>query len=155
MVVNKLPNLKLFICGDGNDNQIRYVKELILKYNLINNVILHSYIEDNFTLIKNADILLIPSQNFESFGLTSIEAMALETLVITTNCGGLNDIIQNEFNGFIVSKDSPHDFAQAILKSYDLPLLKEKLVTQAKIDYNQNLAKFKSGSGGTNRKLAT
>lgn len=42
----------------------------------------------------------------ESFGLTLLEAMAVDTPVITTNCGGPNDIIDNGKYGMLVENST-------------------------------------------------
>ena len=44
-------------------------------------------------MIKGADILLIPSQGFESFGLTAVEGMLNSIPVISTNIGGLPETL--------------------------------------------------------------
>ena len=52
-------------------------------------------------LIKNADILLLSSVE-EGIANVVLEAMALGTLVVSTECGGMNEVIKNNENGFLV-----------------------------------------------------
>jgi len=47
-----------------------------------------------------ADVLLLPSE-LESFGLAALEAMACEVVPITTNAGGLPEVIENGKTGFM------------------------------------------------------
>lgn len=56
---------------------------------------------DTLKIYDQLDILLIPSLVEESFGLTAIEAMAREVIVISNRSGALPEIIRNEQNGFL------------------------------------------------------
>ena len=66
------------------------------------------------SIILDSDILLVPSQNLESFGYAALEAMVLKKPVISTNCGGLPEVVKNNFNGFIVNKKNHKEFAKKI-----------------------------------------
>ena len=74
---------------------------------------------DNY--LKISDVLISPSVN-EGFGRVLVEATFSKTLVIASNSGGHNEIIKNEFNGFLVPKDSKQQFIKKIsysLQNYD------------------------------------
>jgi len=66
--------------------------------------------------IKNTDVLLLPSIK-EGIANVVLEAMALGTLVISSNCGGMNEVIQPGENGFLVP---PRDFISICDKVIDL-----------------------------------
>ena len=51
-------------------------------------------------IYDNLDVLVIPTLLPEAFGLTAIEAMAREVVVISNRAGELTDIIHNKVNGF-------------------------------------------------------
>ena len=63
--------------------------------------------------IKSADILLLPSVE-EGIANVVLEAMALGTLVITTNCGGMEEVILDEENGFVVQVRDHKGMAETI-----------------------------------------
>ena len=74
------------------------------------------FIPDGASLISQADLLLIGSQEFESFGLTAIEAMVRGVPVISTDIGGLPEVIgQDESCGFIVSHLDIHKYANKVM----------------------------------------
>ena len=52
-------------------------------------------------LIQDSDLLLLSSVE-EGIANVVLEAMHNETLVLTTDCGGLQEVIKNGHNGFIV-----------------------------------------------------
>lgn len=56
---------------------------------------------DTIKIYDNLDVLVVPSIVPEAFGLTAIEAMAREVLVISNTSGALNEIIEHEENGFL------------------------------------------------------
>ena len=63
------------------------------------------------------DIFLLPSE-YESFGLAALEAMAARSVVISTNAGGLPEIILPGQTGFMANvgdTQSMVDFALSIL----------------------------------------
>lgn len=53
-----------------------------------------------------ADIVIMPS-HYESFGMTTLEAMACGTSVITTNTSGISSIIDKELKDLIISANNP------------------------------------------------
>ncbi len=65
--------------------------------------------------IVEADIVLLPSLE-EGVANVVIEAMALGTLVISTDCGGMTEVVKNNENGFIVPIRNSNAIADAIRK---------------------------------------
>ena len=105
-------NIFLFIYGYGNQS---YINELVRQSSANKNIYLNSYENNNIALIKECDVLLIPSQEYESFGYTAVEAMSQKKPIIATDCGGLPEIINNNVNGFVVKKKDALMFANKIL----------------------------------------
>lgn len=66
-------------------------------------------------LIKNADLLLLPSVE-EGIANVVLEAMQLGTIVLSTNCGGMEEVIENGKNGFIVPVRDIDKMANSILE---------------------------------------
>lgn len=65
--------------------------------------------------ISNTDILLLSSLE-EGIANVVLEAMALGTLVVSTNCGGMSEVIEHQKNGYLVATRSPQEIAQTIQK---------------------------------------
>jgi colanic acid/amylovoran biosynthesis glycosyltransferase len=70
--------------------------------------------------IKEADLLLLPSLK-EGLANVVLEAMALGTLVLSTDCGGMSEVIKNGVNGFVVP-------------IRDIKALADKIVEISKLD---------------------
>ncbi|MDT8445530.1 MAG: glycosyltransferase [bacterium] len=80
-------------------------------------------------IYDNLDILVVPSIVPEAFGLTAIEAMAREVLVISNRSGALSEIIQHRSNGFLYQADRYSELPQ-LLKDlgtgkYEIPAIRE------------------------------
>ncbi len=58
-------------------------------------------------------MLLLPSVE-EGIANVVLEAMAVGVPVITTDCGGMNEVVTDEINGFIVKVRNPEAVAQKI-----------------------------------------
>tara|TARA_B100001989_G_scaffold253225_1_gene239008 strand:+ start:1507 stop:2718 length:1212 start_codon:yes stop_codon:yes gene_type:complete len=123
-------NIYLFIYGYGNQN---HIKELVDNSKASKNIFLNDYEENNISLIKECDALVVPSQEFESFGYTVIEAMSQKKPIVATNCGGLPEIIDNNSNGYLVDKNRPNVFSKKILKLMDDKKIQNKF---SKNSYN-------------------
>lgn len=70
-------------------------------------------------LMKNADLLLLPSVE-EGIANVVLEAMQLGTLVLSANCGGMEEVIENGENGFIVPIRDSKKMANSIIEISNL-----------------------------------
>lgn len=62
---------------------------------------------------RSSDLLLLPSVE-EGIANVVLEAMGSGVLVLTTDCGGMNEVIQEGVNGFIVPVRDPQAIAEKI-----------------------------------------
>lgn len=77
-----------------------------------------------------ADMLVMPS-HYESFGMVSLEAMAMGTPVIASDVGGLAYLVQDGVNGFKVPQQDPAALAARIKTLLDDQELRSHLSCQA------------------------
>ena len=78
--------------------------------------------------IYEADVVLLPSLE-EGIANVVLEAMALGTLVISSDCGGMKEVVQDEENGFIVPIRNSNAIAETIQKINTLSLEKYNSIT--------------------------
>jgi len=108
-----MPNTHLIFAGGGNKSDIETQNFIELVEENPNHIHFLNFVTNNEDLINESDVLLIGSQSFESFGLTAVEAMFLKKPIVSTNTGGLEEVIGD--CGLIVPKDSPDVFADSVL----------------------------------------
>ncbi len=94
--VNEMPEFKLTIIGSGKE--FKRLKKMSK-----NNICFAGQLEHNEVLnrMRNADIFILPSVN-ETFGMVYLEAMACGCLTIGVKNEGIDGIIKNMENGFLI-----------------------------------------------------
>ncbi len=71
-------------------------------------------------IIKQLDLLLMITKDFEGFGLTLAEAMYVKTPVIATDVGAVTEFI-DESIGTIIQPESPLQLADKLIEFIDNP----------------------------------
>ena len=102
-------NFHYSIVGIGNDEELFFQRnQLQLEENVsfINNQSFNQVVK----IISEADVVLLPSVE-EGIANVVLEAMALGTIVVSTNCGGMNEIISDGENGFLVPTRNASEIA--------------------------------------------
>ncbi len=117
----KNPNVELII--GGPIEQTYHLKKLAVDLGVETRVKFTGVLsrEGVQKAIASADIFLLASDQ-ETFGVVVIEALALGKPVVSTRCGGPEDILHTE-NGILVDRGSTWQYAKAMLraaaKTYD------------------------------------
>jgi glycosyltransferase involved in cell wall biosynthesis len=115
---------KLYFAGDGKYlEKLKYITE---KKSLFKEVTFLNEISEPLTFYNQVDIVVLPSR-FEALPLILLEAMAVGCVVITTNVGGVFEIINNETNGLLLENNSPESISNAIFKIIENDALRERL----------------------------
>ena len=66
-------------------------------------------------LLPLADVFLLPSSS-ESFGLVALEAMSAEVPVVTSNAGGLPEVVEHGVTGFLHDPEHVSGFVTSVMK---------------------------------------
>ncbi len=117
LIQKKIPNIYLYIVGNGENKYVKNLKAFIKsqKFNL-NKIVWLNYTNDIYSLLKQIGVVVVPSVSYESFGRIAVEAMALKKPVITSDFGGLKEINKNKTTGFVVSKNNSQLLANKIIE---------------------------------------
>lgn len=107
--------IKVFIVGDGAERESieNEVRRLNTQYGDF--IVMTSWITDIGTFNAGMDLICLTSKN-EGTPVSLIEAQAANLPVVTTDVGGVRDIIQDSETGFIVPSDDVHSFAEKVLE---------------------------------------
>ncbi|MDG5492234.1 glycosyltransferase family 4 protein [Psychroserpens sp. SPM9] len=109
---------KYTIIGGAGDIELAYqIKDLDLsaQVTLLGNLPF-SKVEAQ---MKASDLLVLPSVE-EGIANVVLEAMALQTLVLTTDCGGMGEVIADGENGFIVPIRQTKLLAEKVIEAASL-----------------------------------
>lgn len=104
---------KLLMVGDGPERHA--CEELARELNVADDVRFVGKQEQIEEILAVSDLFLLPSE-YESFGLAALEAMAAHSVVITTNAGGLPEIIVQNKNGFMADVGDVNAMSQFAVK---------------------------------------
>jgi N-acetyl-alpha-D-glucosaminyl L-malate synthase BshA len=96
-VQRKVP-ARLLLIGDGPDRS--QAEWMAMEKRIHDRVIFLGKQDRVNEKLATADVMLLPSQ-LESFGLAALEAMACQVVPITTNVGGLPEVIEHGKTGFM------------------------------------------------------
>ncbi|NJD63408.1 MAG: glycosyltransferase family 4 protein [Deltaproteobacteria bacterium] len=114
------------IAGAGSESYTGMLRERIEELRLGSRVRLLGWRDDLQDLLAAVDVLVISSVQ-ESFGLTAIEALAAETPVVSTRCGGPEEILENGSAGLLVPVKDPMAMADAIVRLLRDPELRRRM----------------------------
>ncbi|NNG81647.1 glycosyltransferase [Acinetobacter sp. ANC 5378] len=129
----KKSDFKLCIVGEGEER--KNIISLIHQFNLEAHVELLGRRDDIPVLISTADIFVLSSA-FEGFGLVVAEAMACETFVVATDCGGVKEVMGKM--GILVPPKDSMALAQALITAMEMSNADIKTNNQKGLQYVKN-----------------
>jgi glycosyltransferase involved in cell wall biosynthesis len=103
-----------FIVGDGTERDVITDKIQDLGFPSHFRVEMTSWIKDIGTFNAGMDIICLSSNN-EGTPVSLIEAQAANIPVVTTDVGGVKDILLEGETGFVVPKNNPEIYAEKML----------------------------------------
>ena len=112
-LVNKVIPSNLLMVGDGPERHP--IEELCRQLNIQDHVRFVGKQEQMEEIMAVSDIFLLPSE-YESFGLSALEAMAARSVVISSNAGGLPEIMEQGKNGFMANVGDVETMAAYAIK---------------------------------------
>jgi len=131
LLASRKPAVKFLIIGDGELRE--ELKRQVNELGLDNTVLFLGHQENMPEIYSFLDIFVIASDS-ETFGLSLLEAMAAKKAIITTDCGGPSEIIQNGWNGIVIPVRDPKSMAEKIEYLLDNPTQSEFLSENAQRD---------------------
>jgi len=109
----------LYIAGEvaegGEISYKKYLNNLVERWKLQKKVVFLGWVNNVHLYMEEANIVILPSINEESFGLAIAEAMYFGKPVIGSNIGGLKEVIKDKFNGFLIEPGDSMELAEKIM----------------------------------------
>ena len=123
-----------FICdmvgGKTAEIDAKNLDEEINRRGLQTVVLYHGkrYGKEKDTFLKNADTFVFPTfYNNECFPLVLLEAMQHGLPIVTTDEGGILDIVKDGENGYICKRNNPEDLAKKLMLLLDAKQLRQEM----------------------------
>lgn len=135
LVIDKFPNLKLLILGEGELKVS--LQEQALKLGVSDNIIFLGFTNPQL-YSSDCKLMILPSL-YESFGLVYIESFALKIPVVAFDVEAGNEIIENNQTGILVTKRSCSALAENIIHLLKSPGERERIAKNA---YNKYLTYY-------------
>ena len=128
-VIRHIPNAVLYIVGDGELKT--ELQDMVYNFNLSEQIKFLGLKNNVPALLRHWDLFVLPSL-WEGLPTVVMEAMICEIPVIATNIPGTNELVIDEETGLLVPEKDPDSLADAIIVLFTEPLMRTKLVLNAK-----------------------
>lgn len=106
--------LQLFLGGNG---EIESVQRIIHENDIDDIVLFKGWVSGNskINLFNQSDIFILPSY-YEGVPISILEAMSYSMPIISTNVGGIPEIVENGINGYLIIPGNKDALEKAINK---------------------------------------
>lgn len=130
VILAQEPNTKFLIVGGGHREKF---EKFVHWYGLSDKVLFTGFMANRslHQLYRCADVAVFPSL-YEPFGIVALEAMAAGAPVVTSDAGGLKEVVLHDKTGVTSYANNPESLAWAVLHALKNPALSKKLVSAAK-----------------------
>lgn len=120
------PTAHFVIIGDGHESYIAHLHEIVRKVGLADKVHFTGWRSEVSAIFCELEMIVIASMQ-EAFGRTAIEAMAVGKPVVSTRCGGPEEVIDHGKTGFLVDIDDHNKLASSISELLSNQLLAHEM----------------------------
>lgn len=110
-VIEKRQDILFLIAGEGNDE--RRLKSLVKELDIHNHVHFLGFVDDQYSFFNAIDINVLTSIS-ESFPYVILEGARLKKTVISTDVGGINQLIKDGYNGWLIDVGDSQTLADKI-----------------------------------------
>ena len=137
----------LRIAGEGPER--KKLEAQIAKLGLQDSVELLGWLDHNAlpAFLQTLDVFALPS-TWEGFGVSAIEASAMELPVVASNIHGIPDAVRDGFTGLLVPAADPASLADALRRLIEDPALRRRLgkagreYVATQYDWSENAAQM-------------
>lgn len=113
--------LAVVLIGSGDETEIERLGRMADRLGVSSQVIVTGYLEGHpGAVIRQLDLLVMLTKDFEGFGLTLAEAMRVGTPVLATAVGGVSEFVTPDV-GLLVPPESPREVAAALTHFLEEP----------------------------------
>ena len=112
-VLSRTDKVRFELAGEGPEQD--KILRLIQEYNIGNRFILRGFIDDVETFYHGLDIYINTSVH-EGFPMSLLEAMACGLPIVAPNVGGIKEMIDDGYQGFLIEGRSPKAYSDKCME---------------------------------------
>lgn len=112
-VVQVLPKVKFIIAGTG---EVEGIKSILIEKGIEKNVIFPGWVrdEEKDRLLRESDVFFLPSYH-EGMPMSILDAMGYGLPIVSTNIGGIPNLVVDGQNGYICSPGDVNAFTERLV----------------------------------------
>jgi glycosyltransferase involved in cell wall biosynthesis len=114
LVASRMPNVKFLLVGEGREREA--LEAQVRAARLLDRVVFAGFQDDVLPWMAAMDVLVLPTIEKEGFGRVLVEAGAMSKPVISTDIGGMAEVVSHGETGLIVPAGEVSELANAIMK---------------------------------------
>lgn len=116
---SSMPNVHLMMVGDGPDEQA--LRDKLNEFAIGRNVSFFPFTNEPQYVFERADLTVLPSLFKEGLPNVLLESMSMGVPVLSSNLGGVPEIVIDGKTGYMVEPGNSDQLADAILKLWNNP----------------------------------
>jgi len=128
IVIKERKNIVFLVAGEGH-LKVK-LQELVKEKGIADRFRFIGFKKDIENYIKAFDLFVLPS-DYEGLSGAVLNAMLLKVPVVSTDAGGLSEVVFDRETGLLVERNRPEDLAEAIETVLDDRGLREKIIENA------------------------
>jgi glycosyltransferase involved in cell wall biosynthesis len=130
---SRIKDFYVLLAGEVDDfSYLKKCKKLIKEFNIEDRVIFLGKANNVSQLIRESNIVVLPSVSSEAFPRSIIEAMAISKPVIATDIGGCSEAVQNNISGYIIKPRDSKALADRIYLLHQDKILLKRIGKEAR-----------------------
>ena len=130
IIQERIPHASLTVAGDGS--QGRTLKALAQDLNLQNTEFVGQIAPAGIAEIYDAADIFLNGSEIDNQPLSILEAFSCGLPVVTTDAGGIPDIVENGRTGMVVARGDHVEMANRAVRLLENPLLAKQIIEQAR-----------------------
>ena len=149
IIINEYHNTNIHFLIVGQGSLLGEMKQKTTNMGLDNYVKFAGYIpHEKIVEFHQKLSVFISVSTRESFGVAVLEAAACGVPAITSNVGGLPEVNQNNYTGYVIPPDDPEKLANSIFKLFKDKNLKDQMAENARdrvakqFNWNKNVVQM-------------
>ncbi len=119
LAANSFPNIHLMMVGDGPDEDM--LRQLVIDKGLDKNITFFPFTREPNLIFERLDMTVLPSLYKEGLPNVLLESMSMGVPVVSSNLGGVPEIVVDGETGYMVAPGDSQQMANAINKLWSDP----------------------------------